>query len=184
MHVQTSNSLFSANGILAPQKGLAAKAPASAATFAASSATTVTISQAARDLAAQPATSPYLEYRASVMRNAENDPAFAKKMAEDFANDDSYEKCGPLLDITAYPTLRYACTGERVTDENLAAFKAEAAKVTEGRIALYREEKAKGTPDVQILEKLFAYVDRQSDDYLSKLGWTRAPQQNAAELRS
>ena len=115
-----------------------------------------------------------------MLRDAESDPVFAKKMAEQFAYNDSYELHGPLVDISHDP-IRYSGTGEVVTEENLAAFKAEAAKVTAGRIALYQAEKAKGTPDAQILEKLFAYVDGQSDNYLSKLNWTRVPQQNAVE---
>ncbi len=69
-----------------------------------------------------------------------------------------------------------------MTEENLAAFKAEAAKVTAGRISLYQTEKAKGTPDAQILGKLFAFVDSQSDNYLNKLNWARPPQQNAVEF--
>lgn len=139
-----------------------------------------TISQAARDLAALPTTDPSLHFRAVVLRDAQSDPVFAKKMAEQFANNDSYEKHGPMVNITVNP-IRYSFTGEVVTDKNLAEFKAEAEKVTTGRIALYQAEKAKGTPDVQILEKLFTYVDGQSDNYLSKLNWTRPPQQNVVE---
>lgn len=47
----------------------------------------------------------------------------------------------------------------------------EAAQVTEGRIALYQSEKAKGTPDAEILQKLYDYTDKQSQNYLSKVGW-------------
>ena len=148
---------------------------------AASSSSTVTISQAAHDLATtQPSSNPYLRFRAIVLQDAKDDPAFAKKMAEQLAYDDSYELHGPLVDISHDP-IRYSATGEVVTEENLAAFKAEAAKVTAGRISLYQAEKAKGTPDAQILGKLFAFVDGQSDNYLSKLNWARPPQQNAVE---
>jgi hypothetical protein len=181
MLVQTSNTLFSSSGVLPQQRRLAATPPANPAGLAASSSSTVTISQAARDLAATPPSSnPYLRFRAIALQDAKDDPAFAKKMAEQFAYDDSYELHGPLVDITQDP-IRYSATGEVVTDENLAAFKAEAAKVTAGRIALYQAEKAKGTPDAQILEKLFAFVNGQSDNYLSKLNWARPPQQDAVE---
>lgn len=145
-----------------------------------SSSNTVPISPSVGDLAAHPTTDPSLRFRNLVLSDANSDPIFAKKMAEQFAYDDSYELHGPLVDISHDP-IRYSATGEVVTDENLAEFKAEAAKVTTGRIALYQAEKAKRTPDVQILEKLFAYVDGQSDNYLSKLNWTRASQQNAVE---
>lgn len=157
------------------------------ATFAdltASSSSTATISQAARDLATtQPSSNPYLRFRAIVLRDAKDDPAFAKKMAEQFAYDDSYELHGPMVDISHDP-IRYSATGGVVTEENLAAFKAEAAKVTAGRIALYQAEKAKGIPDAQILEKLFAFVDGQSDNYLSKLNWARPAQFKNEEIIS
>lgn len=181
MQVQTAYSVLSSREALPKQKGQAAGTPAGSATPVASSATTVTISRTAQALASQATSDPSLQSRAQTIQAAKDDPAFAKKWAEEFAYDDSYEKCGPLVDISNWPMVRYAATGEGVTEESLAAFKAEAAKVTAGRIALYQAEKAKGTSDVQILEKLYAYVDGQSDDYLSKLGWTRMPQQSASE---
>lgn len=179
MHVQTTYSVFSANRVLPSQKGQAAGSPASSTTPAANSATSVTISRTARDLASQPASDSSLRARALTIQTAEDDPAYARKRAEEFAYYDGYEKHGPLVDITHDP-IRYSSTGEVVTEENLAEFKAEAAKVTAGRIALYQAEKAKGTSDIEILEKLFTYVDGQSDNYLSKLGWTRISHQDMA----
>ncbi len=114
-------------------------------------------------------------FRDLLLRSAQADPGAATRLCRIFALDASYEKSGPLLDISAYPTVRFAHTGEVVTESNLAAFKAEATKVTQGRIALYESEKAQGTPDVVILDKLFDYTDTQSDAYLSKIGWTRPP---------
>lgn len=151
--------------------------PANPADSAASSSSTVTISQAARDLAT--AETPRNAY-AMILDDARADPAYAKKVAEQFAYNDSYELHGPLVDITQDP-IRYSATGEVVTDENLAAFKAEAAEVTAGRIALYQAEKAKGTPDAQILEKLYSFVDEQSENYRSKLNWVHFSQNNAVE---
>lgn len=174
MQVQASNPLLSSSGVLSRQRRLTTTLPASSAAAAASSSVTVTLSQAGRNLASQPANDPSLQFRALVMRDAESDPVFARKMAEEFAYNTSYELHGPLVDISHDP-IRYSATGEVVTEESLAAFKAEAAKVTQGRIALYQAEKTMGTPDAQILEKLFAYVDTQSDNYLSKLNWTRTP---------
>jgi hypothetical protein len=106
-----------------------------------------------------------------MIQAAESDPVFAKKMASIYAHDNSYETTGPLVDISAYPTMKYTYTGEVVTDQNLSEFKAEAAKVTEGRMAIYQNEKARGTPDAQILKKIFSYIDSQPNDYLSKIGW-------------
>jgi hypothetical protein len=164
-----------------PQKGVATPPAAKIADSTTSSSSTVTISQAARDLAAaEPSSNPYLQYRAMALRDAKDDPAYAKKAAEHFAYNDCYEKHGPLVDITHDP-IRYSATGEAVTEESLAAFKTEAAKVTAGRIALYQAEKAKGTPDAQILEKLFAFVDGQSDNSLRLLNWARPSQQDGAK---
>lgn len=101
-------------------------------------------------------------------------PAWGAKYTEDFAYDDSYEKTGPLMDISNLPTIRYTYTGELVTDSNLTDFKAEAATARTGRVALYEAEKAKGTSDAAILEKLFRYTDTQSDSYLNKISWERA----------
>lgn len=140
-----------------------------------------TISQAAKDkLAASQSTvlpdDQMSHFRDIILRNAASDPAFAKKFAQDYAYDASYETTGPLVDIGAKPgdPKRYHYTKEIVTDSNVAAFKTEAVKVREGRVALYEAEKTKGTPDKDILDKLFNYTDKQSDDYLGKTGWIRA----------
>ncbi len=147
-------------------------APSSAATIA----DTITISDAARTLAASSSPAeeaPSLRYRRIMLADAKADPDLAKKAAREYANDRSHELHGPLVDIRDYPTIRFSATGEVVTEESLAAFKTEAAKAREGRMALYQAEKAKGTPDAEILEKLFAYTDTLSDSYLSKINWTR-----------
>lgn len=181
MQIQASNPLLSSSGVVSRQNELTATSSASSAASAASSSSTVTISQAARDLVAtETSGNQWLNYRAVTLRNAEVDPAFAKKTAEQFAFDDSFEKHGPMVDISHDP-IRYSATGEVVTEESLAAFKAEAAKVTAGRITVYQAEKAKGTPDAQILEKLFAFVDGQSDNYLRLLNWARPSQQDGVE---
>lgn len=108
------------------------------------------------------------------MEDAKLDPSFAEKFAREYAYDDSLEKSGPLVDISGYPAIRYTYTGEAVTDVNMAEFKTEAGNARLGRIALYQSEKSKGTPDAEILDKLFRYTDTQPDSYLSKLGWERA----------
>lgn len=134
----------------------------------------VSISDAGKALAKVESESPSQEFRRIALEDANLDPAFAEKVARQYAYDDSLEKGGPLVDISSYPTMRYTYTGELVTDSNLAAFKAEAATARAGRTSLYEAEKANGTPDAEILEKLFRYTDTQSDSYLSKLRWQRA----------
>lgn len=115
-----------------------------------------------------------LAYQELLMKDVKENPAWGEQLTKDFAYDKSFETTGPLVDISNYPTMRYTYTGELVTDSNLAAFKAEAATARTGRVALYEAEKAKGTTDAAILEKLFRFTDTQSDSYLSKIGWERA----------
>jgi len=104
-------------------------------------------------------------YRDAVIRNAEADPANAEKMAADLAHDTGYSETGPLMNISKFPQITYTYTGEPVTDENLAAFKSDAAKVSAGRLALYDQEMAKGTPNAQIIKKIFDYDDQQGKSY-------------------
>ena len=142
---------------------------------------TVTISQAAQDKLASiqnsdaaPSTGQLQRWRQILVDNVRADPEEARKVADQMAHDQSFELHGPAVNITNYPNLTYSATGEPVTPENLAVFKREAAQVTAGRVALYDQEKAKGTPDAALVEKMLAYTDQQSDNYLSKLGWERA----------
>jgi len=69
------------------------------------------------------------------------------------------------MNISKFPQITYTYTGEPVTDENLAAFKSDAAKVSAGRLALYDQEMAKGAPNPQIIKKIFDYDDQQSKSY-------------------
>lgn len=136
----------------------------------------VSISDAAKTLLNSEAKAPgsNLAYQELLMKNVKENPAWGEQFTKDFAYDKGFETTGPLMDISNYPTMRYTYTGEMVTNSNLAAFKAEAATARTGRVALYEEEKAKGTSDADILEKLFRFTDTQSDSYLSKIGWERA----------
>jgi hypothetical protein len=68
----------------------------------------VAISQAARDLASQPTSDPSLQSRALMIQNSENDPVSARKETEQFANNDSYEKHGPMVNITVSSAALYA----------------------------------------------------------------------------
>ena len=135
---------------------------------------TSNVSQASNDQAAGTREGASLRWQSDVISNTKEFPGWGEKFTHDFAYDDSYQTTGPLVDISNLPTLRYTYTGEVVTDKNLADFKAEAATARTGRIALYESEKAKGTPDAEILEKLFRYTDAQSDGYLNIAGWERA----------
>ena len=116
---------------------------------------------------------PSRAYQNSELRNAQADPAYAAKAARQFAYNESYMLHGPMVDITHDP-IRYSATGEVVTKEGLDTFKAQARQARDELMALYQSEKGKGTPDAEILEKLFRARDGQPDDYLQKLNWARA----------
>lgn len=135
----------------------------------------VTISQEAKNrLAAETQQSPsdnWKNFREKMINAAKEDPVYGEKITREYAYDTSYETYGPLVDISHPPEIRYSHTHEIVTEENMAAFKQEAAQATAGRKALYESEKAKGTPDAEILQKLYDYTNKQPENYLSKIGW-------------
>jgi len=153
--------------------------PAPAANYAEK----VTLSTQGKALAAgdtKSSAGPNLAYQELLIKNVKEYPSWGEKFTKDFAYDKGFQTTGPLVDISNLPTISYTYTGELVTDSNLSAFKAEAATARTGRVALYEAEKAKGTSDAAILEKLFRYTDTQSDSYLSKIGWERAKSTDAA----
>jgi hypothetical protein len=119
---------------------------------------------------AQGAEPPSLAYRNMALRNAKTDPEYAKKTAYELAYNDSYVLHGPMVDITHNP-IRYSATGEAVSDQGLTEFKAMAAQARSELIGIYQKEKSKGTPDPEILEKLFSARDGQHPRYLQLLNW-------------
>lgn len=172
------NSLVSALNVYSNihRRPVIADTAAPLATPATNLADKVTISQAAKDrLAAETQTGLddnwARSFREKMVAAAQEDPIYGEKITREYAYDTSYETYGPLIDISHPPEIRYSHTQEVVTEESLAAFKQEAAQVTAGRKALYESEKAKGTPDAEILQKLYDYTDKQSQNYLSKVGW-------------
>jgi hypothetical protein len=98
--------------------------------------------------------------------------------AEAFARDFAYTEDRAGMDISGLMpggdgVLRYSSTGKPVTPESEAAFAQEASRVRAERIALYQDEKAKGTAAADIFDKIAAYMSTQSGDYLRDSGWDR-----------
>lgn len=88
----------------------------------------VTISQEAKDRLAAETKNDLddnwaVSFREKMVAEAKQDPVFAEKTAREYAYDISYEKYGPLVDISHPPEIRYSHTQEVVTEESLAAFK-------------------------------------------------------------
>lgn len=102
------------------------------------------------------------------------DPAAAHRLAKDYA----YSDDRALLDITDWCAgtgpQRYVATGQPVTEGSEKEFRAMAATLKEGRIQPYESEKAKGTSDVEILNKIRSFMDQNAPaDYLKQMDWER-----------
>lgn len=164
-------SLFSLQKISSSTASSAASSTATTGSASSAVSDTVTLSAAAKAAVAQTSSGYDAALRSKTIREAEQDPRFGAQTAYEYAHD-TFSMTGPFVNINTDP-MTYSATGEVVTPENLAAFKAEAASATASKIAVYNAEKAKGTPDSEILKKLYAVTNAQPDGYLSKVGWVR-----------
>ncbi|MCG9064681.1 hypothetical protein LH425_06440 [Laribacter hongkongensis] len=115
-------------------------------------------------------------FRELLVNAANSDPQFAKDYTEQFAYDESFETTGPLVDISGWPVVRYSYTGEIVTDQNMSQFKSKAAEVRAELSSIYQAEKSNGVSDIEIMKKLFQYMDTLPDAYLRILGWEKSQQ--------
>ena len=65
----------------------------------------------------------------------------------------------------------YASTGLPVTPESSAYFKELDQKVVAERTQIFNEEMAKGTPPIDIWEKIQRYMSEQPIEYLQMMNW-------------
>jgi len=77
----------------------------------------------------------------------------------------------PMLYVGDWPIIRIAATGEIFTPEKEAYFKKIADLYHGGRVKLYENEFAKGTPSSEILKKIFEYNDTLPDEFRRMSGW-------------
>lgn len=133
----------------------------------------VTISDAARKATAGNTGGRVSDFRIVSLQNAADDADYAKRVTREFA-DDTWAITGPMVNLNTEP-ITFSFTGEVATPQRMAAFKADAAQVRSEKMAVYRQEKDKGTPDVEILRKLYGVVDQQSADYRRLLNWPGEP---------
>lgn len=77
----------------------------------------------------------------------------------------------PLLYVGEWPTIRIAATGEIYTPEKQAYFKEIAELYHGGRVELYKNELAKGTPPLEIIDKIFDYNETLPDEFRKMSGW-------------
>lgn len=156
--------------LISPNKGVLGieslgSSPSAAAAEAVTSSsleTRVTLSSAARE---EPTTYWPPARQSLASRTAHADP----KLAEQTAHDLAYAEDSIGLDATDWVNgtgpLKIKSTGEPLTPEFEAKFRAEAAKIREQRVALYESEKSKGTLAADILNKLESVFNELPQDY-------------------
>jgi len=102
---------------------------------------------------------------------AHGDPDLADQLAYDY----SHDPLQPLVDLTdeiaGTGPMRYAATGEPVTAESEARFEQYASDFQAASLALYNEERAKGTSSADIFDKLIALGDAQPADFRAMMDW-------------
>jgi hypothetical protein len=99
---------------------------------------------------------------------AHRDPEFAAKLAYNTATEFDLA----LVDISGgINNVRYVQTGTLQTPENSASFERLASEVRDKKLALYQEEKNKGTPDADIYDKLIELLSQQSEEFRNGAGF-------------
>ncbi len=104
--------------------------------------------------------------RSSMLEAANADPIMAEKLAYGFTYNylDS-----AMLDLSDRPNIRYAATGELVTPTSERYFATISEAMQCQCSSLYRQEKIKGTPDSDILEKVFEFHDSMPEPFRDML---------------
>ena len=74
-------------------------------------------------------------------------------------------------EIAGTGPLKYTATGEPVTPESEARFNAYARAYKAASLALYNEERAKGTSSADIFDKLIALGDAQPAEFRAMMNW-------------
>lgn len=102
---------------------------------------------------------------------AHSDPKLAEQLAHDYALTEQ----SPIIDLSDLEAGRgpakYAATGEPVTFESEQRYKEMAASLREATASLYSQEKAKGTADADILDKLLSRIGAQPQEFRNITGW-------------
>jgi hypothetical protein len=102
---------------------------------------------------------------------AHRDKGLADQLAYDYGHLEVHQLVDLTDEIAGTGPMKYAATGEPVTAESEARFKAYAEEFQAASLALYNEERAKGTSSADIFDKLVALGDGQSADFRSMMDW-------------
>lgn len=155
--------------------GSVAKSPTAEAARNAASADTadrVTLSSAARELAAKEnnATQTRTPAQEKLLAAAGSDRQSAEKIARDLADSTSTIFFN-LRDSILNEVRTLSTSGRIVDDDFIARFQSGAAQIDAQRRAICESEKAKGTDPVEILSMMIDFTNSQSKDYLEATGW-------------
>jgi len=105
--------------------------------------------------------------RNEILSLAKDDASAASRLAYDY----TYNSLGsPLLDLSDRPNIRYSLTGELVNSKTQAYFEQINQAIQRQCDTLYRQETSKGTPAVEILEKIFSIHDSMPLRFREMLG--------------
>jgi hypothetical protein len=104
-----------------------------------------------------------------LIREAMLNPQYAEKLAYEMAHVNSCI-CYNLRDSPPTGPFKLATTGEFVTEEYKENFTKIAPLIDQQRASLYETEKAKGTDPVEILNRMFDFINSQPRNYLEATG--------------
>lgn len=108
------------------------------------------------------------ELREDIMRNARSSSEEAIKLAQSYA----FESLTmPLIDVTDWDNIRYSGNGELITAESSAYYTKTMLAMQRERAELYRTEIGKGTPPVDVLEKILKFNDSLPSRFLDMNSW-------------
>jgi hypothetical protein len=102
---------------------------------------------------------------------AHRDKGLADQLAYNYGHVEVHQLVDLTDEIAGTGPMKYAATGEPVTAESEARFKAYADEFQAASLALYNDERAKGTSSADIFDKLIALSDGQSADFRSMMDW-------------
>lgn len=85
--------------------------------------------------------------------------------ADKFVSELSSSSDAILVNLEDYPILRMSRTGQVLTEKDIAYFDTMAESVRQGRLAVYQQEKAKGTAAGVIMDKITAYMTALPEKY-------------------
>jgi hypothetical protein len=102
---------------------------------------------------------------------AHRDKELAAQLAYNYGHIEVHQLVDLTDQIAGTGPMKYAATGEPVTAESEARFKAYAEEYQAASLTLYNEERAKGTSAGDIFDKLIALGDAQPAEFRAMMGW-------------